>query len=41
MAGLANPFTAYSDGPGLTELLWLYVCSLAFRPAFIVKDDRK
>src|SRR5919106_1909823 len=39
----ANPFAAYSKGPGLTELLRLFVCGLQprFGPAFIVKGDRK
>jgi hypothetical protein len=28
MASLPSPFAAYSKGPGLTELLRLYVCGL-------------
>jgi hypothetical protein len=44
MAILPTPFAAYSKGPGLAELLRLYVCGLqprAFGSAFIVKGDRK
>ena len=44
MATLPTPFTAYSKGPGLTELLPALgpaVSSLALRSACIVKGDRK
>src|SRR5919106_2574492 len=30
---LPTPFAAYSNGPGLTELLRLYVCGLQPRPS--------
>jgi hypothetical protein len=33
MATLPTPFAAYSKGPGLTELLRLYVCGLQPRPS--------
>ena len=33
MATLATSFGGYSKGPGLTELLRLYVCGLQPRPA--------
>jgi hypothetical protein len=44
MATLPAPFTAYSKGPGLTELLRLYALRSPASPfvsAFIVKGDRK
>jgi hypothetical protein len=44
MATLPTPFTAYSKGPGLTELLRLYTLrspASPFGSAFIVKGDRK
>jgi hypothetical protein len=39
----ANPFAAYSKGPGLTERLRFYACGLQPRPfglAFIVSSSR-
>ena len=44
MATLPTPFTAYSKGPGLTELLRLYTLRSSASPfgsAFIFKGDRK
>jgi hypothetical protein len=44
MATLPTPFTAYSKGPGLTELLRLYALrspASPFSSAFIFKGDRK
>src|ERR671919_1033644 len=40
MATLPTPFAAYSKGPGLTELLRLYVCGLQPRPAIQLSSSR-
>jgi hypothetical protein len=36
----ANPFAAYSNGPGLTELLRLYACGLQPRPSVQLSSSR-
>jgi hypothetical protein len=41
MASLANPFTAYSNGPGLAELLRFYVCGLQPRPSVEFFNDNE
>ena len=40
MATLPTPFAAYSNGPGLTELLRLYVCGLQPRPSVQLSSSR-
>jgi hypothetical protein len=40
MATLPTPFTAYSNGPGLTELLQLYACDLQPRPSVRTSSSR-
>jgi hypothetical protein len=40
MATLPTPFAGYSKGPGLTELLRLYVCGLQPRPAIQLSSSR-
>src|SRR5918996_5829387 len=40
MATLPTPFAAYSKGPGLTELLRLYVCGLQPRPSVQLSSSR-
>src|SRR5919106_940419 len=40
MATLPTPFTAYSKGPGLTELLRLYVCGLQPRRSVHLSSSR-
>jgi hypothetical protein len=40
MATLPTPFAGYSKGPGLTELLPLYVCGLQPRPAIQLSSSR-
>jgi hypothetical protein len=40
MVTLPTPFTAYSKGPGLTELLRLYVCGLQPGPSVQLSSSR-
>jgi hypothetical protein len=40
MAALPTPLAAYFNGPGLTELLRLYVCGLQPRPSLQLSSSR-